>query len=167
MREHYRRWIYEWESRMTSRDNNRVVRPFEWGLEWANQWPTVENFHPPQDRAEKAAMLEYWSSLNDHVIANSDEFYAYKTPTDFRIEHRKVELFHTGSEPPKKQPKDEWGRFLRFTSAVVSRAWPTRGYFAAAVERGRGQPERPVPYLQCAGYCGAAPEHALPRHSPS
>ena len=105
---------------MTSRDNNRVVRPFEWGLEWANQWPTLENFRPPQDHADKAAMLEYWTAVNEHVIANSDEFYSYKTPTDFRIEHRKVELFHTGSEPPKKQPKDEWGKFLRFTSAVES-----------------------------------------------
>ena len=34
MRERYRRWIYDWESRMTSRDNNRIVRPFEWGVEW-------------------------------------------------------------------------------------------------------------------------------------
>ena len=65
-------------------------------------------------------MLEYWNAVNQQAIANSDEFYSYKTPTDFRIEHRKVELFHTGSEPPKKQPKDEWGKFLRFTSAVES-----------------------------------------------
>ena len=33
MKEHYRRWMHDWEARMTSRDNNRVVRPFEWGLE--------------------------------------------------------------------------------------------------------------------------------------
>ena len=65
-------------------------------------------------------MFEYWSAVNDRLVANSDEFYAYKVPTDFRIEHRKVELFHTGSEPPEKQPKDEWGKFLRFTSPVES-----------------------------------------------
>ena len=132
--------MYDWESRMTSRDNNRVVRPFEWGLEWANQWPTLENVHPPQDHTDKAAMMEYWTAVNQHAIANSDEFFAYKKPTDFRIEHRKVELFHTGSEPPKKQPKDEWGKFLRFTSAVESpypenncvnaRWFPARGHRA-------------------------------------
>jgi Alpha/beta hydrolase domain containing 18 len=112
--------MHDWESRMTSRDNNRVVRPFEWGLEWANAWPVPEDLRTPQDQTDKAAMLGYWSTVNDHLVVNSDEFYAYKVPTDFRIEHGKVELFHTGSEPPKKQPKDEWGKFLRFTSAVES-----------------------------------------------
>jgi Alpha/beta hydrolase domain containing 18 len=120
MRQHYQRWMYEWESRMTSRDNNRVVRPFEWGLDWANRLPNIENLQLPENRRDKAAMLDYWSAFNDHVIANSDQFYAYKTPADFRIEHHKVELFHTGSAPPKKRLKDEWGKFLRFTSAVES-----------------------------------------------
>ena len=68
--------MYDWESRMTSRDNNRVVRPFEWGTEWAKGWPTLQNFDPPQDDADKVRMLEYWSSVNDHVIAHSDDFYA-------------------------------------------------------------------------------------------
>src|SRR5271157_3104877 len=134
MREHYRRWMHEWESRMTSRDNNRVVRPFDWGLEWANQWPTLENFHPPQDQTDKAAMMEYWTAVNEHIVANSDEFYAYKTPADFRIEHRKVELFHTGSEPPKKQPKTSgasfcasprrWSRLIRKTTARTRAGFP-------------------------------------------
>ena len=38
MKDHYRRWIHDWEARMTSRDNNRVVRPFEWGLDWTTRW---------------------------------------------------------------------------------------------------------------------------------
>ena len=75
--------MHDWESRMTSRDNNRVVRPFEWGLEWAKQWPTLENLHPPQDQSHKAAMLEYWNAVNQQAIANSDEFYSYKTPHGF------------------------------------------------------------------------------------
>ena len=107
-------------------------------------------------------MLEFWNAVNHALIANSDEFFAYKTPTDFRIEHRKVELFHTGSEPPKKQPKDEWGKFLRFTSpvespypennlrerALVSGARASCGNLAAAVECRRRQPERAVPDVQ-------------------
>jgi len=120
MRERYRRWIYDWESRLTSRDNNRVVRPFEWGLEWARTWPYIERFPAPPDLNDRQAMLDHMAAVNDHLIANSDEFFGYRTPTDFRIEHRKVELFHTGSEPPKKQPKDQWGKFLRFTSPVES-----------------------------------------------
>ncbi len=128
---------------MTSRDNNRVVRPFEWGSEWAGSWPTLENFRPPQEQSDKAAMLAYWTAANDHIVANSDQFYAYKVPSDFRLEKRKVELFHTGSDAPKKQPKDELGTFLRFTSPVESpypenncmnaRWFPARGRRAVIV----------------------------------
>ena len=27
----YAQWMYDWEHRLTSVDNNRVVRPLEWG----------------------------------------------------------------------------------------------------------------------------------------
>ena len=30
----YAQWMYDWETRLTSVDNNRVVRPLEWGPEW-------------------------------------------------------------------------------------------------------------------------------------
>jgi hypothetical protein len=30
----YARWMYKWETRLTTRDENRVVRPLEWGFEW-------------------------------------------------------------------------------------------------------------------------------------
>jgi hypothetical protein len=120
MRAKYQRWMHNWETRMTSRDSNRIVRPLEWGTEWAGRWPMVAGLRPPQDATNTAAMIDYWSAVNQRLIAHSDEFYAYKGPSDFRLEHRKVELFHTGSEPPKKHPKDEWAHFLRFTSAVES-----------------------------------------------
>ena len=120
MKDSYRRWMHDWETRMTSRDNNRVVRPFEWGSEFVSRWPVVADMRPPQAATDTPAMLEFWAAVNDRVVANSDEFYAYKTPTDFRIERRRVELFHTGSEPPTKRLKESYGSFLRFTSAVAS-----------------------------------------------
>src|ERR1039458_7778530 len=120
MRETYRRWMHDWESRLTSRDNNRVVRPFEWGTEWTSKWPRPDDLRPPANQDDKAAMLAYWMVINDYAVAHSDEFFSYKTPADFRLEKRKVELFHTGSDAPKKQPKEQLGTFLRFTSAVES-----------------------------------------------
>jgi len=120
MREHYRRWMHNWESRMTSRDNNRIVRPFEWGLEWTRNWPGIDGLEVPQDEGDRDAMVRYMSAVNDHLAENSDEFFAYQKPKDFHVEHRKVELFHTGSAPPKKLPKDELAQFLRFTSPVPS-----------------------------------------------
>src|SRR6476646_5733305 len=37
----YQKWMYAWETRLTTRDTNRVVRPLEWGMEWARRWPLV------------------------------------------------------------------------------------------------------------------------------
>jgi hypothetical protein len=143
MKDSYRRWMHAWESRMTSRDNNRVVRPFEWGTEWTSHWPLPGNLRAPSDQSGKAAMLAYWTAVNDYAGAHSDQLYAYKTPSDFRLEKHKVELFHTGSDTPKKLPKDELASFLRFTSAVESpyrenncmnaRWFPARGHRAVIV----------------------------------
>ncbi len=69
-------------------------------------------------------MIDYMAAINDRLVRNSDEFFAYRTPTDFRLEHRKVELFHTGSEPPKKVPKDECGELPAFHFARSSPRTP-------------------------------------------
>ena len=42
----YEQWMYDWETRLTSVDNNRVVRPLEWGVEWARDWPCRNGFAP-------------------------------------------------------------------------------------------------------------------------
>ena len=34
IRKWYSRWMYEWETRLTTRDENRIVRPLDWGFEW-------------------------------------------------------------------------------------------------------------------------------------
>jgi len=107
----YQKWMYAWETRLTTRDTNRVVRPLEWGMEWARRWPLVNgNFPSSEEHFES-----YLHELNDHIVAHSDEFFAYKTPDDFRLENRKIELFPTGSNASDKAPKGD-GAFLRFTS---------------------------------------------------
>ena len=110
----YQRWMYAWETRLTTRDNNRVVRPLDWGLDWAKRWPLVNGDCPTSETAPDACE-SYLHELNDRLVAHSDEFFAYETPTDFRLERRKIELFATGSNAAEKLPKGE-GEFLRFTS---------------------------------------------------
>jgi dienelactone hydrolase len=118
MSSRYAQWMYAWETRLTSVDNNRVVRPLEWGLEWARGWPCGNGFapgHVPQD-AEKF-LREY----NQRIIAASDEFYSYRTPQDFRLERRPVEVCSTRQIPdPKLEEKvrGTYADFLRFTSPV-------------------------------------------------
>jgi hypothetical protein len=30
----YAKWMYTWETALTTRDTNRIVRPLEWGFDW-------------------------------------------------------------------------------------------------------------------------------------
>ena len=109
----YQRWMTAWETRLTTRDTNRVVRPLEWGMEWARRWPLVNGNFP----VDESACENFLHRLNDELVAYSDQFFGYATPTDFRLEKRKIELFPTGSNASEKVPKGD-GTFLRFTSPV-------------------------------------------------
>jgi len=89
----YAKWMYAWENRLCSRATNRVVRPFEWGLDWTPGWPVAQRFprngHDPES---------YLRLLNRAALESSDEFFAYRPPSDFALE----------------------GNLLRFTSAVTT-----------------------------------------------
>ncbi|HEY0785461.1 MAG TPA: alpha/beta hydrolase family protein [Acidobacteriaceae bacterium] len=38
LHELYARWMYRWETALTTRDENRVVRPLEWGFDWLEEY---------------------------------------------------------------------------------------------------------------------------------
>ncbi len=81
MRKAYERWIRSRESDLCNRATNRVVRDFEWGLEWTRNWPCAQkhpkNGEPPED---------YVFKLNQLALRDSDEFFAYTSPRDFQLE---------------------------------------------------------------------------------
>src|SRR5207247_799929 len=116
----YQQWMYDWETRLTLVDNNRVVRPMEWGVEWARDWPCHNGFAPgqlPQDGDAEKFLREY----NRRIVQSSDEFYSYISPVDFRLERREVQVFSTREVPdPKLEMKVRGSHadFLRFTSPV-------------------------------------------------
>jgi Dienelactone hydrolase and related enzymes len=80
-----------WENRLCFAATNRVVRPFEWGIEWVSDWPAsrlhARNGHDPE---------AYLRVVNEAAIQDSDQFFGYETPSDFQLR----------------------GDMLRFTSAV-------------------------------------------------
>ena len=92
LKEAYARWMYRWETRLTTRDENRVVRPLEWGFEWiapfleSHQLGTAELLDADRrgDAAAEAAMVR----INQILIRHSDTFFGYERPTDFRLEER-------------------------------------------------------------------------------
>jgi dienelactone hydrolase len=116
----YAQWMYDWETRLTSVDNNRVVRPLDWGAEWTHGW-ACRNGGPTGQAS--AALLKYFTGLNDRIIQDSDNFYSYLTPADFRLERREVQVFSTREIPdPRLEAKvrNTYAEFLRFTSPVVT-----------------------------------------------
>jgi dienelactone hydrolase len=121
IRSRYARWMNDWEYRLETRDSNRVVRPFDWGLDWTADFPGAASL-PVSSSAE--AQKKYFCELNDHLVAHSEEFFGYKTPTDFRLEKRPIRVHGTGSkaDPVVDDAKyaGQFGTFLRFTSPVRS-----------------------------------------------
>jgi hypothetical protein len=118
----YAKWMFAWETALTTRDTNRIVRPLEWGFDW------LEDFSPaPSD--PDASPLDRMAALNADIVARSDEFFGYTTPTDFRLEERHPELFPTNVRPETLAEDREMQRraatgesekapYLRFTSPV-------------------------------------------------
>jgi dienelactone hydrolase len=143
----YAEWMYDWETRLTSVDNNRVVRPLDWGLDWTHGWPGRNGGVSREGGGQSSPeLLDYFSRFNDRIIRESDDFYSYARPTDFRLERREVKVFSTREVPDPRLEEKVRGthaEFLRFTSPVVTpfpennlvnaRWFPSRGRRAVVV----------------------------------
>ena len=120
----YAQWMYDWEIRLTSVDNNRVVRPLEWGLDWTQGWPGRNGGLSGQNSGQGSRdLLEFFSRFNDRIVRASDDFYSYQKPADFRLERREVQVFSTREMPDPRLEEKVRGthaEFLRFTSPVVT-----------------------------------------------
>jgi hypothetical protein len=121
----YRKWMFAWETALTTRDTNRIVRPLEWGFDWLQDFSPAAAVHSP-------APLEQLIAVNDDIVARNVQFFGYDTPTDFRLEERHPQLFPTNVRPETLEQdaelkrraatgESEKAQFLRFTSPVRTR----------------------------------------------
>ena len=150
--------MYAWETALTMRDTNRVVRPVEWGFEWIADFARSRGLMPQLSIEDDPAAAEAaMQTLNRAIIAESDTFYGYRTPTDFRLEERPPLLFPTNVRPEtlRKEARlraaAEAGKikqvqFLRFTSPV-STPFPENDlvnarWYPAPAEKQRGKPKQ-------------------------
>ncbi|MBV8550830.1 MAG: abhydrolase domain-containing 18 [Acidobacteriaceae bacterium] len=76
-----------WENELCFRSNDRIVRPFELGLDWISNWPGIDAVKP-----DGSDPIEYLRRVNEHVIAHSREFYGYAKPSDFRMDGEWLEF---------------------------------------------------------------------------
>lgn len=107
MRKTYQRLMHDWETRMTTRDTNRIVRPFQWGTEWAQSWPGVNGDYV-SPAATSEAQERFLVEVNKKIIAHSGVFFDYRVPDDFHL--------RTRTFPGERSPTE----VLTFTSAAKS-----------------------------------------------
>lgn len=122
----YAKWMYAWETALTTRDTNRIVRPLEWGEDW------LEEFVAGAGLEKANSEFERMVRLNEAIVGRCEEFFGYQTPTDYRLELRYPQLFPTNVRPETLEQDAEYRRqeetgegvraeFLRFTSPVQTR----------------------------------------------
>ena len=83
-----KRIIYKWEHKLARRDNNRVVRPFEWGLDYLHAGDLAGL--SAQTRAEERpangsgrSPLEAIFEFNERAVADSHRFFSGPPVTEF------------------------------------------------------------------------------------
>ncbi|MGH9410746.1 MAG: dienelactone hydrolase family protein [Vicinamibacterales bacterium] len=82
------RVFHQWERRLASVSTDRVVRPFEWGLDWLAD----QHLGPGDPRT----LLQEWGTA---TIARSDAFYAASPADDYRL-HGDILTFSSALETP-------------------------------------------------------------------
>ncbi|HEY3826532.1 MAG TPA: alpha/beta hydrolase family protein [Bryobacteraceae bacterium] len=81
VRDWYGRRMNAWEMDLATRSTDRVVRPFDWGLDWTAGWPIHSDQRDPEARIRE---------LNRLAIADSAGFFDYTPPSDFHLEESLV-----------------------------------------------------------------------------
>ena len=101
-------FFHAWERRLADATTDRVVRPFEWGLDWI-----PANGHPPD--AEPASVIGDWVS---QVMDDTDAFFTPPPTRDYQLESRDGEellTFPSALETPHQSNNTAYARLFRAT----------------------------------------------------
>ena len=98
----YGRRMDAWEMDLATRSTDRVVRPFDWGLDWTARWPFQSTEPDPETRIRE---------LNRIALSRSAEFFDYRKPTDFRIENGEVR-FTSAVDTPYRENNTVHARYF-------------------------------------------------------
>ena len=114
MRTLYRRWMEDWENRLCFRTNNRVVRPFEWGLDWAQDWPVHQRLPAATGMIRKRGCAsELTRDPEERRILRLRP--AFRFPSRWR--HAAVHFRRANTLSPKTTPSTRSGIPRRITRA--------------------------------------------------
>ena len=102
------RLFHNWERSLAARTVDRVVRPFEWGVDWV---PEADRSLPP------AAALDGWAAA---VMADSERFYALPPGGAFRFDGRRL-AFPSAFETPHAENNTVHARYFPAPAAPGAR----------------------------------------------
>jgi len=121
----YKRLIHQWETRLAARDRNRVVRPFEWGLEWLQ-----ENVAPGRNGQREPDPARCLLEHNEAARAASDDYFSFRRPRDFRVKEGCL-VFTSPLRTPHERNNTVYARFLparrRGRAVVLLPQWNADG----------------------------------------
>ena len=103
----YARRMADWERRLCFRSTNRVVRPFDWGLDWMHRWPHAQQL-PRNGHAPDQYLRELWQTVQ------SIDRYRGKTTLILLADHGRGEAPVEWKSHGEKLPESKfiWMAFL-------------------------------------------------------
>jgi hypothetical protein len=127
--------FHAWERRLADATTDRVVRPFEWGVEWI-----PPNGHAPdQSDGAAAARLSAWI---EHVVGDTNAFFTAPPTDDYSVKRedgQTVVSFPSALETPHPENNTVYARYFpadaarRFSVATEAATLKGRAAKAAVV----------------------------------
>ena len=99
------RAFHRWEHRLASASTDRVVRPFEWGLDWLGDQPLAGT--------DPSAALQTWG---EQTVAASEAFYAVGPPEDASLTDGWL-TFTSAITTPHRENNTAYARYFPERSA--------------------------------------------------
>src|SRR3954468_20616963 len=108
--------FHTWERRLAAVTKDRVVRPFDWGLEWIPQYGTSQS-------AAAAEVLSEWVS---HVMADTDAFFTPAPTTAYQLtsapDATEILTFPSALDTPHPENNTVYARLFRARSRDAAAA---------------------------------------------
>src|SRR5207244_4476102 len=78
--------FHAWERRLASVTTDRVVRPFDWGLDWIASGPAeAGHYVPPNGHGPSTTEAEQLGRWIDQVMKDTDAFFTPAPTRDYRL----------------------------------------------------------------------------------
>src|SRR5258705_3311507 len=104
-----------WERRLASATTDRVVRPFEWGLEWI----------PPNGHMETHPAADSIADWVSRIMTNTDEFFTPQPTGDYALTDRSADgdrtlTFPSAFPTPHRENNTVYCRYFQARASATS-----------------------------------------------